>query len=157
MNKTPGDIIFQKCTKNHDYHMLYCSWVMAHDRYNCYFSFWTIFCPFTHLTGQKIKILKKLKKKHMEISSFYICIPKIMIRCTVTEIWCMTDGWTDGWKKWHIEVGAAPKNIAKKQVYTAKGEGNYIHGIIYIYISCSNSRFMLTKIKWIITTFTALT
>ena len=54
----------------------------------------------------------------MEISSFYICEPKIMIRlCMVPEIWCMTvgqmdgrtdrriggrrvgqiDGWTDGW------------------------------------------------------------
>ena len=31
-------------------------------------------------------------KKSLEISSFYICIPKIMIRwCTVPEIWHMTD------------------------------------------------------------------
>ena len=53
--KTPGDIIIlHKCTKNHDY-MLYCSWDMARDRCNCYFSFWAIFCPFTPLTVQKIK------------------------------------------------------------------------------------------------------
>ena len=37
--KKPGHIIIlQKCTKNQD-HMLYCSWDMAHDRCNCYFSF----------------------------------------------------------------------------------------------------------------------
>ena len=34
-------------TKNDD-HMLYCSWDMAHDRCNFYFSFWTFFSPFTH-------------------------------------------------------------------------------------------------------------
>ena len=91
--------------------MLYCSWDMVCDRCNCYFSFWAIFCPFIPLTAQKIKILKKWKNC-LEISSFYICVPKIMIRwCMVTEIWCTTDGrtdgWTDGrtdgWKKWHIE------------------------------------------------------
>ena len=73
-----------------------------------------IFCPFTPLTAQKIKILKKWKK-HLEISSFYIRLSKIMIRwCMVPDIWCTTDGptdWqTDGQKKWHIEVGAPPKN-----------------------------------------------
>ena len=33
-------------------HMLYCSWDMACDRCN----YWTIFCTFTLLTGQKMKI-----------------------------------------------------------------------------------------------------
>ena len=42
--------------------MLYCSWHMARDRYDCYFSFWAIFCPFTPIIAQKIKISKKLKK-----------------------------------------------------------------------------------------------
>ena len=61
------------------------------DRCNCYFSFWAIFCPFTPLTAQKIKILKKWKK-HLEISSFYNSVPKIMIICyTVPEIWHVTD------------------------------------------------------------------
>ena len=91
--KTPGDlIILHKCIKNHD-HILYCSWDMVRDRCNCYFS------------AQQIQILKKWKE-HLEISSFYICVPKTMIRwCTVPEIWCRTDGQ----KKWHIEVGAPPK------------------------------------------------
>ena len=39
-------VILHKRTKNHD-HMLYCSWDMVCDRCNCYFSVWTIFCPFT--------------------------------------------------------------------------------------------------------------
>ena len=56
-----------------------------------FLSFWTIFCPFTPLTTQKIKILKKWKK-HLEILSFYTCVTKIRIICyTVPEIWRMTD------------------------------------------------------------------
>ena len=79
------------------------------------------FCHFTSLTARKIKILKKWKKT-LEISSFYVRVPKFMIRwCTVTEI-CyatdgrtdgQTDGWTDRRKKWHIEVGAPPKKSTK--------------------------------------------
>ena len=34
---------------------------MVRDICNCYFSFWTIFCPFTTLTAQKIKISMKKK------------------------------------------------------------------------------------------------
>ena len=95
MKKTPGDIILlHRCPNNHD-HMLYCSWDMAHEECN-YFSFWAIFCSFTPLTALKIKISKK-SKKDLEISSFYICVPKIMIRwCTVSEIRCVADGPTGG-------------------------------------------------------------
>ena len=87
MKKSPRDIIIQKCSKNYD-HMLYCSWDMAHDGCNCYFSFWTIFCPFIPLTNGKIKIWKKL----LEMSSFYTSLPKIVIIWyTVPEIWRMVD------------------------------------------------------------------
>ena len=56
LKKAPGDIIIlHKCTKNHD-HMLYCSLDMARNGFNCCFSFWAIFYPFTFLTAQKIKI-----------------------------------------------------------------------------------------------------
>ena len=97
--------------------MLYCSWDMVHKGYNCCFSFWAIFCPFTPppsppppLTAQKSKFQKN-KKKHLEISWFYTHVPKTMIRwCIVPEIWCATDGLTDRWKKRHIEVGTPPKN-----------------------------------------------
>ena len=107
-------IILQKCTKNHD-HMLYCSWDTACDTCNCYFSFWAIFCTFTPLTVWKTKIKKK-KKKNPKILSFHTCVNKIMIKwCMVPEIrWARVrpmKRWTDGWKKWYIEVGASPKNI----------------------------------------------
>ena len=40
---------------------------------------------------------KMIKKKHLPISSFYKCVPKVMIRCyAVPGIWCATDGQTDG-------------------------------------------------------------
>ena len=78
LKKIPGGIIIlHKCTKNHD-HMLHYSWDMMHDWCNSYFLFWAIFRPFTPLTTQKIKILKKWKKQ-LEISSFYTCVLKIMI------------------------------------------------------------------------------
>ena len=55
------------------------------------------------------------RKKRLEIPSFCTCIPKIMITwCRFPEIWCTTegrtDGWTGGWlgKKRHIEVGWCP-------------------------------------------------
>ena len=113
--KNPGDIIIlHKCTKNHD-QMLHCSFDMANNKYNYYFSFWAIFCPFNSLTAQKIKIFKKWKKP-LEISSFYICVPKVWS----DDVWFLrygvqqTDGQMDRWKKWHIEVGAPPKNIRIK-------------------------------------------
>ena len=54
--------------------------------------------------AQKIKILK-IWNKYLEISSFFTCVPKIMIRlCTVPKIWCTTDGRTHRQKKWHLEV-----------------------------------------------------
>ena len=90
MKKMPGDtIILHMCTKNYD-QVMSGSWDMVHDLCN-YFLFWTIFCPFTPLTARKIKILKK-QKKPLKISSFYICVPKFIIRwCTLPEMWCVTD------------------------------------------------------------------
>ena len=57
---------------------------MLCDGCNYYFSFCTIFCPFTALSAQKIKI--SIKKN--EVSSFYLIAPKIMIILdTVPEIY----------------------------------------------------------------------
>ena len=56
---------------------------------NNFLSFWPIFCPFTSLTTQKIKILRKWKKYQM--SSSYTSVPKIMIICiTVLEMQSLT-------------------------------------------------------------------
>ena len=60
MKKNPGNIIIlHKCTINEN-HMMYVSWDIMHDRQN-FLSFWTVFCPFTPLTTQKIKIFKEWK------------------------------------------------------------------------------------------------
>ena len=75
-------------TKN-DNHRMYGSWDMKHDGHN-FLSFWTIFCPFTPLKAQKIKILKKWKK-YLQILSFYTSVPKIIIWYIPPQIWCMTD------------------------------------------------------------------
>ena len=91
-----GDIIIlHKCTKSHD-HMLHCSWDTIRDGCNSYFSFWAIFCPFTPLTIQKNQNVKKMKKR-LEISSFYTCVPKIMMKwCTFLKYGArQTDGRTD--------------------------------------------------------------
>ena len=62
----------------------------------------------------KNKIFKKWKKG-LEVSPFYTCASKISIRwCTVPEIWSATYGW----KRWHIEVGAPPKNTWRYHYFT---------------------------------------
>ena len=72
--KVSGDIIIlHKCIKTYG-HRLYYSWDMMLDGCNYCILFWTIFCPFTPLTVQKIKTSKKMEKV-LEISSFYTCIP----------------------------------------------------------------------------------
>ena len=59
--KSPGDtFILHKCTISDD-HMMYSPWDMEPDRHN-FLPFWVIFCPFTALAMQEIKILKKWKQ-----------------------------------------------------------------------------------------------
>ena len=109
-----------------------CAGVCACDRTHQMEKTGAIFWP-PPPKGPKIKIFNKWKKR-LEISIFYICVLKIMMRwCTVPEIWCVTDGQTDRWtdqptvrltdggmdgqtdgqtdgrKKWHKEVSAPPK------------------------------------------------
>ena len=69
--------------------MMYGSWIWsATDRF--FLSSWAIFCPFTPLTAQIMKISKM--KKSLEISSFYTSVPKIMvIGYTFPEIWRVMD------------------------------------------------------------------
>ena len=63
---------FYASTKNND-HMLYCSWEMARDGCNFYFSFWTIFCPSTPITCPKNKYFKKNKKTPGNIIILHKC------------------------------------------------------------------------------------
>ena len=112
IKKAPGDtFILHNCNKNND-HRLYCSWDMTYDRCNCYFSFWTIFCPFTAQKLQKIKFLKKWKN-----TCRYHHFTQLHQKLWLDDVRFLrygarlTDGQTDRQKKWHIEVGAPPKNI----------------------------------------------
>ena len=60
--------------------MMHGYWDIDCDRQNfCHFE--PFFCPFTPLTTQKIKILKKWNK-NLEISSIYTCVLQMTI------IWC---------------------------------------------------------------------
>ena len=97
MKKTPGDIIIlHKCTKIHD-HMLYCSWHVVRDRCNCYFSFWAIFCPFTPITAQKMKIFKNEKN-----TSWYHHFTHVFQKLWLDDVLLLrygareTDGQTNG-------------------------------------------------------------
>ena len=75
-------LIFEKNTWRYHFTNLHHKWPSydalflrygVQQTYN-FLSFWTIFCPFTPLGTQKIKILKKCKK-HLKIFSFYKCVP----------------------------------------------------------------------------------
>ena len=56
-------------TKNHN-HLRSSSWDTERDKQD-FLSFRTIFCLFTPLTTQKIRILKKWKKKNIQILALY--------------------------------------------------------------------------------------
>ena len=121
-NYSEDIIILNKCTKSHD-HMLQCFWHTTCDRCVFYFSFWA--------KNQNFLKMKKKKKKTLKILSFYTCAPKIMITwCMVPEIWCkmdwLTDGRIDSRKKWHIEVGAPPKNTTER-MFSFKYTKNELH------------------------------
>ena len=56
-----------------------------------FLSFWAIFCLFTPLTIQKIKIFQ-IQKRHLKISWFYTSVPKTMIICyTFLDMWHVRD------------------------------------------------------------------
>ena len=68
----PRDIILHLCTRNDD-HMVYGSWDIKPKQTEL-FVILGYFFPFTPLTTQKIKILKKWKKI-LELLSFYTWVP----------------------------------------------------------------------------------
>ena len=110
-----------KCTKNHD-HMLYCSWDMARDECNCYFSLWAIFLPFHPANSPKNQTLKKWKKtpwKHHHFTHVYQKLWSDDVRFLRYGT-RRTYGRTDGRKKWHIEVGAPVKNIGASLICESK-------------------------------------
>ena len=67
-----------------DSHIMHGSWDMECNRPN-FLSFWTVFCPFTPLTTQKIKILKKIEKLPGDII--------LLHRCNINDNHMMHGSW----------------------------------------------------------------
>ena len=82
----PENQNFEKMKKNiwryHQFTLAYNKWgsydvwllrfrVLQRDFF--FFAFWAIFCPFSHLTTQKIKFLKKWKKTPGDIIPLNLC------------------------------------------------------------------------------------
>ena len=130
-------------TKNHD-HMLHCSWDMACDGCNCYFSFWAIFCPFILLTAQKFKIKKKNEKKSPEILSFYTSVTKIMIICYSS--WDMVrDGCNCYFSFWAIFLPFYPLTAQKNQNFIKMKRAP---GDIIIFHMCTKHYDQMTYSSW---------
>ena len=93
MKKTHEDIILHMLTKNHD-HIQCCSWDMAHDGCNFYFSFGPIFYTLMPLTAQKIKIKKNETNiwRHHHFTHVY---QKWWWHDAWFLTWFQRDGWTD--------------------------------------------------------------
>ena len=93
IKQTSKDIMTLHMSTKNDNPMMYGygSWDSECDRQN-FLSFWTIFCPYTPLTTQKIKILRKWKKKNPgDIIILHKCTIMTIIWCMVPEIWNVTD------------------------------------------------------------------
>ena len=75
MEKVHGDIIILHMCTIDDNHMKHGSWDIEHDGQN-FLSFWNTVCPFTSITTQKIKILKKWRKKKTprDIITLHKCV-----------------------------------------------------------------------------------
>ena len=106
-----GDIILQKCTKNHDH-----SWETTCDGCNFYFSFWAIFSP---LTTKKSKFLiNENAWKYHHSTQVYQKLwshDAQLLRYGAWQVDRQTDWQLHRWKKWHIEVGAPPKKQKNKK------------------------------------------
>ena len=90
---------------------------MAHDRCNCYISFWVFFCPFTAPKQPKKSKFYKNEKTAWRYHHFTFVDQKLwsddvqLLRYGAQWMDRCRDGQTDWWtEKWYIDVGAPPKN-----------------------------------------------
>ena len=94
---------------------IFANWFWFTNLNPVYFSFWAIFCQFTPLTAQKNQNFKKMKKTLGDIIILHMCTRNYKMIYGSWDMVCdrwmnrQTDRWTDGQKKWHIEVGANQK------------------------------------------------
>ena len=82
--KTPEDIILYVYHKWRSYDVWFLKYKVWWTEFSTVLA---IFCPFTPLTTQKVKILKKWKK-HLEILSFHNCVPQM----TIMILWFLRYG-----------------------------------------------------------------
>ena len=76
MKKTPGDItVLHMCTKNN-----ICYTAPEIRRVTAVIAIFHFGLFFALIQPQKSKFKNKNEKKSLEISSFYTCVPKIMIK-----------------------------------------------------------------------------
>ena len=86
--KKPWDIILLNMRTINEDHMMYDSWDIRYEGQS-FLSIWAIFWTLTLLTTSEFW---KNFKKHVEILSFYTCVPQMrIIWCMVPEIWSVTD------------------------------------------------------------------
>ena len=109
--------------KSWSYAILFLRYMVC-DGCNCYFSFWAIFCPFTTLIAQKIKISKKktittiktqnkktTNKQTNKKDTWRYHFTHVYQKLWLDDVRFLRYGarQTDGRKKLHTEVGAPPK------------------------------------------------
>ena len=94
-----------------------------------FLSFWAIFLPFYPTNKPKIKMLKKWRKKHLEISSFYTNVTKILIILYCS--WDMVhDGFNSYFSFWAIFWPLTPLTAQKlkiSQKWKKKNTWRYHH------------------------------
>ena len=84
--KTPGGLIILNMSTINENHIMYESWDMEHDRQN-FFSFWTIFCPFTPPppNNPENQNFEKMKKNDVDII--------ILHKCTINDNHMIYGSW----------------------------------------------------------------
>ena len=87
---TNHNIMLHRCNKLKSYDVwILRYWVCIKQNF---LPFWTIFCTFIPLTHPKNQDFEKMKKEHLEILSFYSCVPWITVTwCMVPKIWNAID------------------------------------------------------------------
>ena len=78
--KTPRDTIILQLLITCDNHTIYGSWDLERERQNSLF--WVVFCPFTPIISQKIKILKKRKNTRI-----YHCFTLVHHKWKSYDVW----------------------------------------------------------------------
>ena len=127
--KTGDIIILHKCIIN-DNHMMYSFWDMKRDRH-IFLPFWAIFCSFTPLTIQKMKILKNGKTPG-DIIILHKCTKNhdYMLYCS----WDMVCDWCNShFSFWAFLHPFTPLNSPKNKNYNKMKKKCRSHKFIPVY------------------------